>query len=84
MIHDVRTKQERMLRARTEKDSVVGSIAMLGVVGWSVTIPMLLGVAVGIWIDNRWPGRLSWTLILLLAGLVLGCAVAWMRIRKGR
>jgi ATP synthase protein I len=46
-------------------------------VGWSVVIPTLLGVAAGVWIDGRWPGRFSWTLMLLLGGLLLGCWNAW-------
>jgi ATP synthase protein I len=84
MIHNVRTKEERMARARAGKNSILGSVAMLGAVGWSVTIPTLIGIAIGIWIDHRWPSRLSWTLMLLLTGLVIGCASAWVQIRKWR
>ena len=57
------------------------SIAVLGVIGWSVTVPTLTGVAIGVWIDHRWPSRFSWTLMLLLGGLLLGCAHAWMRVK---
>ena len=35
------------------------------------------GTLVGFWIDRRWPSERSWTLILLAAGLVVGCVVAW-------
>jgi ATP synthase protein I len=84
MIHNVGTKQERMLRARTQKDSIFASLTMLGTVGWSVAIPTLIGVGLGVWIDRRWPGRLSWTLMLLFAGLALGCAGAWLHIREER
>ncbi len=50
---------------------------MSGLIGWSVVIPTLLGAAVGIWVDTRYPSRYSWTLMLLLLGLVLGCFNAW-------
>jgi ATP synthase protein I len=30
--------------------------------------PILGGVALGLWLDRRWPGEVSWTLTLLLAG----------------
>jgi ATP synthase protein I len=50
---------------------------MLGVIGWSVAIPTLIGLALGIWIDTNWPGPFSWTLMLLLGGLALGCLSAW-------
>ncbi|HML17460.1 MAG TPA: AtpZ/AtpI family protein [Bryobacteraceae bacterium] len=82
MIHDVGQKQERMLRARAEKRGNWRVISIVGVVGWSVVVPTLAGVAVGAWIDHRWPSRFSWAVILLVAGLVLGCASAWRRIRE--
>ena len=50
---------------------------MMGLVGWSVAIPTLLGTALGLWLDRRYPGPHSWTLALLLGGLVLGCWNAW-------
>jgi ATP synthase protein I len=82
MIREVGSKQERVVRGRAQKTGILSSIAILGVVGWSVTVPTLLGVALGIWIDHRWPHGFSWTLTLLLAGLVFGCVNAWLRIRR--
>ncbi len=55
---------------------------MMGLVGWSVAIPTLLGIALGIWLDNRYPSEHSWTLALLVAGLVIGCANAWHWLAK--
>lgn len=81
MIREVGSKQERIERGRAEKDNIWGAIAIFGVVGWSITLPTVLGVAFGVWIDHRWPGRFSWSLTLLLVGLAVGCASAWMRIR---
>ena len=46
---------------------------MFGLVGWSVAIPTVLGVVVGIWIDVTWPSRFSWTLMLRFIGITLGC-----------
>jgi ATP synthase protein I len=60
-------------------------LGMFGLVGWSVAVPVVAGVALGIWIDRRWPGEVSWTLTLLLAGAVLGAANAWYWVqREGR
>lgn len=50
---------------------------MYGMVGWSIAIPTVLGVAAGVWVDNRWPGRFSWTLMLMIGGLLVGCWNAW-------
>jgi ATP synthase protein I len=81
MIREVGTRQERIARARSQKNSILSSIAILGVIGWSVTLPTVLGVVLGVWIDRRWPGRFSWALTLLMAGLAIGCTSAWLRIR---
>lgn len=84
MIREVGEKQERIARAKGRKDGVWSSLAMLGVVGWSGVLPTLLGVALGVWIDRRWPSRVSWVLTLLSVGLVVGCINAWFHIRGRR
>jgi ATP synthase protein I len=81
MLREVGSKQERMIRARGRPNSVLSSLALLGVVGWSVALPTLLGIAVGLRIDHHWPSRFSWALMLLIGGLVLGCANAWVRVK---
>ena len=81
MLRQVAAKQDRMLRARTAKDTFWSSLGLLGIVGWSVVLPTLLGVALGIFLDRRWPGRMSWTLTLLFTGLTLGCLTAWIHLR---
>jgi ATP synthase protein I len=52
-------------------------LGMMGLIGWSVVVPTLLGAGIGIWLDARHPGKHSWTLALLVAGLVIGCFNAW-------
>ena len=81
MVREVGSKQQRMVRARRDKSSPWSAIAILGVVGWSVALPTLAGVALGLWIEHRWPSRFDWSLMLLLTGLVLGCINAWLRVR---
>lgn len=82
LIQQVEAKQQNMQRGRNHRDALLRSAAILGVIGWSVVVPTLTGVAVGIWIDGRWPGRFSWTITLMSLGLLLGCANAWIRIRS--
>lgn len=52
-------------------------LGMMGLIGWSVVVPTMLGAMLGVWLDERFPQSHSWTLALLVAGLVLGCANAW-------
>jgi ATP synthase protein I len=79
MILEVASKQKRLERRNHHWSW--SSIAVLGVIGWSVTVPTLAGVALGIWIDQRWPSRFSWSLMLMVTGLVLGCIHAWLRVK---
>jgi ATP synthase protein I len=76
-------KAQRKLKAR--RDAAHGvwfGLGMMGIIGWSVAVPTLLGAALGLWLDSRHPGTHSWTLALLVAGLTLGCLNAWHWVAK--
>ena len=74
---EVGAKAARKLKARRGSHSVWFGLGMMGLIGWSVAIPTLLGAALGYWLDKRHAGPHSWTLALLVAGLVIGCFNAW-------
>ncbi len=77
------TKAARKLKAQRHVTQTVWSgLGMMGLVGWSVAMPTLLGAALGLWLDGRYPGGHSWTLALLAAGLALGCFNAWHWVAK--
>jgi len=68
----------RKLRAQQSGPHTVWfGLGMFGLVGWSVAIPTLIGIAVGLWLDRRYPGTVSWTLTLLIVGAALGSFNAW-------
>jgi len=80
---EVGAKAARKLKARrNSKQGVWFGFGMMGLIGWSVVVPTLLGAALGIWLDNRHPGSHSWTLMLLVIGLVIGCLNAWHWVAK--
>ncbi len=80
---EVGAKAARKLRARRNAaHGVWFGLGMMGLVGWSVAIPTLLGAALGIWLDQHFPGKHAWTLALLMAGLALGCFNAWHWVTK--
>lgn len=75
-----RDKRRIARRARRKGDPLLG-LATLGMVGWSIVVPTLLGIAGGIALDARFPQkRISWTLTLMTMGLVLGAfnAAYWV------
>ena len=80
---EIGAKAARKLKARRNSKKVAWfGLGMMGLIGWSVVVPTLLGAAFGIWLDNRHPGSYSWTLMLLVIGLVIGCLNAWHWVAK--
>ncbi|WP_375261739.1 AtpZ/AtpI family protein [Palleronia sp.] len=55
-----------------------------GMIGWAVAVPTVGGALIGLWLDRNWPDGFSWTLALLLGGLVVGMFIAWGWIEKER
>lgn len=80
----VRRREEKKLAARQEDKRVWFGLGMFGMVGWSVALPTVAGGFLGIWLDAHWPGRYSWTLMLIMGGLGLGCYNAWYWVQKER
>jgi len=70
-------KATRKMKARRNTQGVWFGLGMMGLVGWSVSLPTLAGTALGLWLDARHPGGHSWTLALLVGGLCIGCLNAW-------
>src|SRR6185436_7389802 len=79
---EVGAKAERKLKAQRSTQGVWFGLGMMGLIGWSVVVPTLLGAALGIWLDRHYPGGRSWTLALLVAGLTIGCINAWLWVAK--
>lgn len=79
----VAAKQRHKLEARRAGEHTAWfGLGMFGLVGWSVAIPTLVGIAIGVWIDSRWPSRFSWTLMLLFVGIAVGCLNAWWWVQR--
>jgi ATP synthase protein I len=80
---EVAAKAARKIKARRNPSQGVWfGLGMMGLVGWSVVVPTLLGTAFGVWLDDRHPGSYSWTLMLLVIGLAIGCLNAWHWVAK--
>lgn len=83
MEREIGRKEQRRLRARRAGDrSVWFGLGMFGVIGWSIAVPMILGIALGLWIDSQANSQRSWTLMLMVAGLGVGCLNAWAWVRR--
>lgn len=75
-------KEKRKLKSLQHKNNVWFGLGMMGMVGWSVVVPAVLGALLGVWLDKKSPQPFSWTLSLLIAGLVTGSVIAWHWVDK--
>lgn len=78
LLRAVRQHQARRRRALREGDaSVVRRLAQIGVLGWMIVVPTLLGTFAGRWLDRVFGSGLFFTAPLMILGLVLGCWSGW-------
>lgn len=81
----VEIKERRKIRARrTQEQSIWFGLGMFGTIGWSIVVPALLGILIGLWLDARYPSSFSWTIALLFAGVTVGILNAWYWISRER
>jgi ATP synthase protein I len=79
----VRRRRERQARGRREGEWSIGqNLGLIGVVGWTIVTPTLIGVFTGRWLDRQFGSGIFWTLGLLVLGLAVGCALAWKRMHQ--
>jgi ATP synthase protein I len=57
--------------------SVARFVGQIGVLGWIIVAPMLLGLFLGRWLDRTFGTGIFWSAPLLLLGAVVGGVSAW-------
>ncbi len=70
----------RRARRRWESEgepSVIRFVGQIGVLGWIIVTPALIGLFTGRWIDSRLGTGIFWSAPLLLVGVCIGCWSAW-------
>lgn len=83
LARSVRRHRARRERWQREGERTVGrNLAMIGVLGWLVVTPTLIGVFAGRWFDRQAGHGVFWTVSLLFLGLCAGCWLAWQWIHQ--
>ncbi len=83
---DIARQAERMKSRRENPGpSPLRGIGTFGMIGWSIVVPTVGGAFLGLWLDRVAPQSFSWTLALILGGVVLGAfiAAAWINKEGG-
>lgn len=83
LLATVRRQRDRLRHWRREGEpSVARFVGQIGVLGWIIVTPILVGLFLGRWLDRMLGSGLFWTAPLLLVGVVVGCWSAWRWIEK--
>jgi ATP synthase protein I len=84
MADAARQEAEWHERGLTDPEPSLGSrFGQIGVLGWMIVAPMLLGLLAGRWLDRRMATGITMTAALLLVGAVIGSWSAWKWMHKG-
>ncbi len=66
------------MRWRTEgEQSVMRFVGQIGVLGWIIVAPTLLGLFAGRWLDRSFGTGIFWSAALLVLGVTVGFWSAW-------
>lgn len=57
--------------------SPLRGIGVFGMIGWAIAVPTVGGAFLGLWLDRVRPQDFSWTIALILGGVVIGGLLAW-------
>jgi ATP synthase protein I len=74
---DISDRARRIKAARDNPGpSPLRGVGTFGMIGWSIAVPTVGGAFLGLWLDRAAAQNFSWTIALILAGVVLGTLIA--------
>lgn len=73
----VRRDGSRLARRERGHRSFWRSLSVLGMVGWPIALGSVGGVLLGRYLDTHFDSGIRYTLMLMTAGILLGCFAAW-------
>lgn len=76
-VEDISDRARRLKAARDNPGpSPLRGVGTFGMIGWSIAVPTVGGAFLGLWLDRVAAQDFSWTIALILAGVVLGSLIA--------
>lgn len=77
MLDEIEKEAKKKIRSKSEGDEIAFGLGLFGIVGWSISIPTVLGIALGIYLDKKFTSNISWTITLLFSGVIFGSFNVW-------
>lgn len=84
LLDEVEKDVAKKLKAEREGKEIMFGLGFFGIVGWSIAVPTLLAIALGVYLDKKFPSGFSWTLTLIFVGVILGAFNAWRWLNDNR
>jgi ATP synthase protein I len=78
MADAVRKRQKRQSHWLNEGEpSMARFVGQIGILGWIIVAPTLLGLFIGRWLDGIFGSGIFWSAALLVLGVTLGFWSGW-------
>ncbi len=73
-----RRAAERAEEIRRDPEPSLGArLGQIGILGWTIVLPALAGLALGRWLDHRFASGVFYSAPLVMLGAGLGLWLAW-------
>jgi ATP synthase protein I len=82
LLEQIEKDSKKKIKAEEEGSQIMFGLGLFGIIGWSISVPTVLGIFLGVFLDKRFTQSFSWTLTLLFAGVVMGSFNAWHWIKE--
>ena len=82
LLEKIEGDANKKIKAQEEGSEIMFGLGLFGIVGWSIAVPTLMGIFLGVFLDKKFTQSFSWTLTLLFAGVVIGSLNAWHWIKE--
>ncbi|MDY0235548.1 MAG: AtpZ/AtpI family protein [Gudongella sp.] len=82
LLEQIERDSQKKIKSEEEGSEIMFGLGLFGIIGWSIAVPTVLGIFLGIFLDNKFTQSFSWTLTLLFTGVVVGSLNAWHWIKE--
>ncbi len=78
----IERQARRMRQAEKDRPTLLAQTAYLGTLGLLFVLPVVIGAYLGDWLDSLLPGySVTWTVSLLMLGVIVGAFNVYLFIR---
>lgn len=81
--NDVKRDEQRKHKAQEEQSTLLQATRILGVLGFMLVLPIVVGAYIGHWLDGFSEAySVRWTVGFILLGVVIGSVNAYLLLRE--